>query len=209
MSLSAMKPKTNIGIFIFNQVEVLDFCGPFEVFSRTRLIPGVESRLSEASAPFHVFTLSKKKDEITCTGGLKVIPDYSFTNSPPIDILILPGGQGTRSLVNDSETIEWIRSTAAKTHQTASVCTGAFLLAKAGLLKNRKATTHWASFDQLQLIDSTIQILKDQRVVNDGIITSGGISAGIDMAFSLVEEMFGEDVANDTAHYMEYIRPNI
>ncbi len=198
--------KLNVGIFIFDDVEVLDCCGPYEVFSRTRLKAGVESRLSEASAPFQVFTLAETSSPIRATGGLQIIPDYSFDSVPSLDILIIPGGLGTRTLINDSKTIDWIRKIVSQTQQTASVCTGALLLAKAGLLQNHKATTHWASLDLLQSMDSSIQVLKNQRVVNDGIISSGGISAGIDMAFSLVEKMFGKTVAEDTAHYMEYLR---
>lgn len=196
--------KLNVGIFIFDQVEVLDFAGPFEVFSRTRLSPDLESRLSDDSAPFQVFTIAKTLDPITAIGGLKIIPTHSFSKHPSIDILIIPGGWGTRALLKEDETLHWISSQAKKAQITASVCTGALLLAKLGLLKNRKATTHWASLDLLKSIDSSIQIQKNIRFVEDEIITSAGISAGIDMCFYLVEKICGKKVAQETARYMEY-----
>jgi putative intracellular protease/amidase len=105
--------KHNVGILLFDGVEVLDFAGPFEVFSRTRLVRGVESRRSDATAPFRVFTLAKKGESITATGDLQLTPRYSFHTAPPIDLLVVPGGYGTRALLHDAETLDWIRSTAA------------------------------------------------------------------------------------------------
>jgi len=132
--------KWNVGIFIFDGVEVLDFAGPFEVFSRTRLMPGAESRRSEESAPFRVFTVAKSHAPITTTGGLTVIPHHGFADAPKIDLLVVPGGWGTRPLFNDPETLDWIRRTASGARQVTSVCTGSLLLAKAGLLTGRRAT---------------------------------------------------------------------
>src|SRR5215213_7487294 len=99
----------SVGVLIFDNVEVLDFAGPFEVFSRTRLTPGVESRRSEESAPFHVFTVAKSKEPVTATGGLVVVPRHGFADAPPIDLLVVPGGFGTRALLQDAETLDWIR----------------------------------------------------------------------------------------------------
>jgi transcriptional regulator GlxA family with amidase domain len=200
-----MKP-LNVGILIFDDVEVLDVCGPFEVFSRARLTPGVESRRADDSAPFRVFCVARSKDPVTMVGGLKILPAVEFSQKPLIDIVVVPGGFGTRSLVNDAELISWIRATSAASETTASVCTGALLLAKAGLLSHRRATTHAASFDLLQSLDQTIQVQRGERVVDDVIVTSGGISAGIDMAFYLVEKICGKTVADETARYMEYRR---
>jgi transcriptional regulator GlxA family with amidase domain len=198
--------KLNTGILIFDNVEVLDFTGPYEVFSRTRLQPGVISRRTETSAPFCVFTVSLSSSTIRATGGLQVIPDYQVSAAPPIDLLVVPGGYGTRTLLDDSPTLEWICRTAANCRIAMSICTGALLYAKIGLLRNRRATTHWAALDLLSEIDSTITVEQDTRVVHDQIITSAGISAGIDMALSVVEHLHGKEVADETARYMEYRR---
>ena len=110
--------RINVGILIFDNVEVLDFAGPFEVFSRTRLTPGVESRRSEESAPFRVFTIAKTPEPVTATGGLVVVPQYGFAGAPRIDLLVVPGGFGTRALLHDTETLDWIRETATKARPT-------------------------------------------------------------------------------------------
>ena len=196
----------NVGILIFDEVEVLDFAGPFEVFSRTRLEPGVESRRSSQSAPFTVFTVAASTAPVTATGGLVVTPHYSFANAPAIDLLVVPGGFGTRGLLGNSTTLDWIRSVSGQARLTTSVCTGALLLAKIGLLANKDATTHWGALDLLASIDPTVTIHRDARVAGMGPITSAGISAGIDMSLSVVENLFGKDVADETAHYMEFAR---
>ena len=196
----------SVGILIFPNVEVLDFAGPFEVFSRTRLVPGVESRRDEASAPFQVFTVAKTQEAIAATGHLTVIPDYGFTSAPAIDVLVIPGGFGTRPLLDDRETLDWIQATSQHAKLTTSVCTGALLLAKLGLLKNKRATTHWGAHDVLASIDPSITVEREQRVVQDRIFTSAGVSAGIDMAFAVVEHLHGKAVADETAHYIEFQR---
>ena len=198
------EPRRNVGILLFDDVEVLDFAGPFEVFSRTRTVAGAESRRNEDSAPFHTFTIARNHI-VTAIGGLKVIAHHSWTEAPPIDILVIPGGFGTRALLNDDAALAWIRQTAARASQVTSVCTGALLLAKVGLLRARRATTHWAALDLLASLDSTIQIERDARVVSDTVVTSAGVSAGIDMAFSIVEKYCGREVADETAHYIEYV----
>lgn len=196
----------HVGIFIFDGVEVLDFAGPYEVFSRTRLVPGIESRRSEDSAPFKVFTVAARSVPVTATGGLRVIPDRDFGSAQPLDLLVVPGGFGTRALLNEPVVLDWIRRTAAGAKHVTSVCTGALLLAKAGLLAGKRATTHWGALDLLASLDPTIRVERAQRVVEDGIVTSAGVSAGIDMALSLVEAMQGKDVADETARYIEYSR---
>jgi transcriptional regulator GlxA family with amidase domain len=200
--------KTNVGILIFENVEVLDFAGPFEVFSRTRTVAGMESRRSDDDAPFRVFTVAKTTDPLFATGALKVVPEYSFKTAPRIDLLVLPGGFGTRALLDDEETLAWIGTVAADASQTTSVCTGSLLLAKAGLLKGRRATTHWGALDFLASLDADIIVDRNSRYVDDGIITSAGVSAGIDMAFYVVERHCGREVADETAHYIDYPRPD-
>ncbi|MEE8476957.1 MAG: DJ-1/PfpI family protein [Gemmatimonadales bacterium] len=198
--------KINVGILLFEDVELLDFAGPFEVFSRTRLEPGIESRRSTDSAPFHVFTVAQSPETLHATGGLRVIPDHAFADAPCIDLLVVPGGFGTRPLLDDHATLDWIRETARGTRQVTSVCTGALLLAKAGLLKERRATTHWGALDLLATVDPTVTVERNERVVTDGVVTSAGVAAGIDMALAVVEDFFGRDVADETAHYIEYPR---
>lgn len=198
--------KWNVGILVFDDVEVLDFAGPFEVFSRTRLEPGLEAVRSEESAAFRVFIVAKTREAIRATGGLEVAPAHSFADAPPIDLLVVPGGFGTRALLEDAETLDWIRSVAAKARQTTSVCTGALLLAKAGLLQGRRATTHWAALDLLESLGAGVRVEREARVVHDGIITSAGVAAGMDMAFDVVEKICGREVADRTARYIEYRR---
>ena len=199
-------PKLNVAIFVFDDVEVLDFAGPYEAFSRTRLEPGVASRRSTESAPFEVFTVGQTAATITTTGGLRLVPDFDSASAPKIDLLIIPGGFGARRLLENAQVLQWIQIVAQQAKQVASVCTGALLLAKAGLLSGHRATTHWASLDLLASLDPTITVDGQQRFVNDGIITSAGVAAGIDMAFAIVESICGASVANETARYIEYRR---
>ncbi len=196
--------KRTVGILIFDGVEVLDFAGPYEVFSRTRLTPGAEARRSDESAPFRVFTVARTREAITATGGLRVLPDHDFADAPPIDLLVVPGGFGTRPLLEDAETLEWIRARSGQARQVASVCTGALLLARAGLLSGRRATTHWNALDLLGSLDPTVTVERGVRFVEDGIVTSAGVAAGIDMSFQLVSRLCGRAVAEETARYIEY-----
>jgi len=199
--------KWNVGIVIFDGVEVLDFTGPFEVFSRTRLVPGQEARRSEESAPFKVFTVARSRDPITAIGGLVVVPHHAFAEAPRIDLLVVPGGFGTRPLLNDQETLDWLRRLAADARRVTSVCTGALLLAKAGLLVGKRATTHHLALDLLESLNAGVKVERGLRVVDDGVITSAGVASGIDMAFYVVEALFGREVADETARYIEYRRP--
>ena len=198
--------KLNVGILLYDDVEVLDFAGPFEVFSRTRLTPGAESRRSEDSAPFQVFTVAKTKQSIRAVGNLIVEPHYSFSDAPRIDIVIIPGGWGSRKVMQDPEILGWTQRAARTARYTSSVCTGALVLARAGLLAGRRATTHWAAYDLLESLGEGVKVIRDVRVVQDGIFSSAGVSAGIDMALALVEEICGPSVADETAHYIEYLR---
>ena len=198
--------KRNVGIFVFDDVEVLDFAGPFEVFSRVRLEPGVASRRSDASAPFNVFTVAARPGPVTATGNLVIQPAHTFADAPGIDLLIVPGGFGTRPLLEDPSAIEWIRRASASAEQTMSVCTGSLLLAKAGLLARRRATTHWGALELLGSIDPSIRVEHSVRAVHDGIHSSAGVSAGIDMALDVVEQLNGREVADETARYIEYLR---
>ena len=198
--------KLNVGILIFDNVEVLDFTGPFEVFSRTRTEPGPLSRRSEESAPFNVFTVAKTHGVVQAIAGLKVHPFFDFNDAPSIDLLVIPGGLGTRTLMEDDDTLSWLRDRIAAARHTVSVCTGSLVLAKLGLLAGRRATTHWGALDELASIDASIDVDRHSRYVDDGFVTSAGVSAGMDMAFYMVERLCGQEVADETAQYMEYHR---
>jgi len=201
-----MTTRWRTAILIFDDVEVLDFAGPYEVLSRARTEPGVASRRSDATAPFQVFTVARTREPVRAVGGLQVTPDHGFADAPPIDLLVVPGGFGTRPLLDDAEVCGWIARTAAGARLVTSVCTGALLLAKAGLLRGRRATTHWGALELLKTTDPSIQVEHGGRFVDDGVMTSAGISAGIDLALGVVERVSGKAVADETAHYMEYRR---
>ncbi|ART76644.1 AraC family transcriptional regulator [Sutcliffiella horikoshii] len=188
-----------VGILLFNDVEVLDFAGPFEVFSVATLPISNEK-------PFIVKTISENGDLVTARNGLKVFPDYSFDNHPSLDIVIIPGGYGAEQIeINNPTIIEWIKTQQSRTEFLTSVCTGALLLAKAGILDGRKATTHWMDVDRLKHEFPKVSVQRDVKFVDEGsIITSGGISAGINMSFHLISRLHGKDVAEDTAKRMEY-----
>jgi transcriptional regulator GlxA family with amidase domain len=193
------------GILIFPNVEVLDFCGPFEVFSVTRLS---EENRREAPSPFEVFLVAQTLGPVTATGGLTVLPHHDFATCPELDLLVVPGGWGTRQEVDNAELIAWLRRQAGQARLVTSVCTGSFLLGRAGLLDGKRATTHWWSFQRMRDAFPGVLVVEDEHVVTDGlVITSAGISAGIDMALGAVARLLGEPVARATAKYMEYRYP--
>lgn len=189
--------KWSVGIFIFNEVEVLDFAGPFEVFSVTEV---------HEEKPFTVYTVSQNGEMITARNGLKVQPDYSIEDLPPVDILIIPGGKGVReNEVKNDIIINWVRQQMKEVKLMTSVCTGALLLAKAGLLEGLKATTHWASIQTFKKDYPNVEVMENVKFVDEGhIITSAGISAGINMSFHIVKNLLGVEIAEETAKSMEY-----
>jgi len=190
-----------VGILIFDDVEVLDFCGPFEVFSVARPI----GEHSDEFKLFTVVTIAEEDKIITWRGGLLVKPHATIENHPQLDILVIPGGLGTRRERHNSRLLDWIVQQDQHTNLTTSVCTGAFLLAERGLLDHRQATTHWSSIEWMQSTYPAIEMMADARVVDQGhIITSAGISAGIDMSLHVVSRLYGIDVAEWTARGMEY-----
>lgn len=195
-----------VGILIFDQVEVLDVAGPFEVFSITRL--NEERRQEESSSPFRILLVSEKLCPVLAIGGLRFTPDVTIDNCPELDLLIVPGGLGTRTEVKNVNLLKWIANRASKNMLTASVCTGSSLLGKAGLLDGREATTHWRAFDFLSQSAPNAYIREDVRfTLSDPIFTSAGISAGIDMALLIVSHFFGSKIGQATARQMEYPYP--
>ncbi len=191
-------PKTRtVGILIFDDVEVLDFCGPFEVFS----VAGREV----APGAFAVFTIGRSLDRVTARNGLSVNPKTTLDAAPVIDLLLVPGGMGTRPLMHDATLIEWIRQRAAAAELVLSVCTGALLLAKAGVLDGLSATTHHGALDLLRETARHTTVRDDARFVDNGrVITSAGIAAGIDMSLHVVGRLLGMETAVATARHMEY-----
>ena len=171
-----------------------------------RLEAGAASRRTDEGAPFRVFTVAATRSSIRATGGLGVEPDYDFAAAPRIDLLVVPGGFGTRPLLEDTLTIAWIRRAARGARWVTSVCTGALLLAKAGLLTGRKATTHHLAYELLEQAADDVEVVRGVRWVEDGVLTAGGVASGIDLAFHLVERLLGTGVADETAHYIEYRR---
>jgi transcriptional regulator GlxA family with amidase domain len=196
-------PSRNVGILIFDDVEVLDFCGPFEVFATTTL-PNADRHDLQAK-PFNVFTIAQKADIVKCRGGLLVQPHYTIDNHPPLDILLVPGGFGTRREAHNAPLLDWIALQDKSTELTTSVCTGAFLLAERGLLDSLSATTHWGSIQRLHDGYASIIVKSGVRYIDNGHnITSAGVSAGIDMSLHIVARLLGEPTARETAKQMEY-----
>ena len=197
--------RRRVGILVFDGVEVLDFCGPFEVFSVVRL---VEERRREDPSPFEVILVAERQAVVTATGGLKVMPDVSLAACPPLDVLVVPGGWGTRREIGNPVLREWITERGRQVETLTSVCTGAMLLGHTGLLDGRHATTHWRSLDWMSESFPRVTVERDLHVVEDGnVLTSAGISAGIDMSLRVVARYHGEAIARATARHMEYPYP--
>ena len=193
----SLQKQRQVCILIFDDVEVLDFCGPFEVFTVTGGRDG--------TTPFMVSTVAESCQTITTRGGLRVEPEHSFENCPSPDILVVPGGMGTRREMNNPRMLSWLRENAKKADLMLSVCSGALLLAKAGLLEGLTATTHHGALDELRAISSGIKVDATKRFIdNSRIIVAAGISAGMDMSLHVVARLLGHEQAAETARYMEY-----
>mgnify|MGYP001177074054 FL=1 len=194
-----MNKKRNVGILIFDNAEVLDFAGPFEVFSVTSELNNFE--------PFDVFTVGEKSTPISAVNGLSVNPRYNFNNCPRIDVLIIAGGSGTRKLMKNKKVLDWIDKVHQKTELTISICSGARLLGLLGLLDDKPYCTHHEVYEHMKEIVPTGKPQQKQRFIKAGrIYSSGGISAGIDLSFHIVEKLLGEKTTKQTATYMEYNR---
>jgi transcriptional regulator GlxA family with amidase domain len=189
--------KKNVALLLFDNAEVLDFAGPFEVFS-------VASNVHEDML-FNVFTIAKNRQPISAVNGLSVNPDFDFASHPPIDILIVTGGVGTRKLIEDDETLDWVSKIHQTTEITVSICSGSRVLGKLGLLDGKPFCTHHEVYGHMAEIAPAAIPMPDKRFVQSGkMYTSGGISAGIDLSFHILENLLGKKAATDTAAYMEY-----
>lgn len=191
--------KRRIGILIFDGAEELDWAGPWEVlaaWSKQWPEDGIE-----------VFTLGAHEGQTTCAKGLRVLTDYEYDSGsvPAMDLLLIPGGRGARQVSRDQSVLAWIRNLRDRGVLVTSVCTGALVLAAAGLLRNRPAATWWGAFDELLALDQTIEPDREARFVDDGdVITSAGVSAGIDMALHIVARLHSIERARDVRRYIQY-----
>jgi transcriptional regulator GlxA family with amidase domain len=192
-----MPTTRNLAVLIFGDVEVLDFCGPFEVFS-------VANAFTDPPA-FHVFTVAENAGPVLTRGGLSVNPHHRLPDCPRPDLLLVPGGQGTRREMHNAVLTDWIKARSQEAELVLSVCTGALLLAKAGLLDGLEATTHHGAVDLLRQVAPKATVPAARRLVDNGrVVCSGGIAAGIDMSLHVVARLLGREVADKTAQQMEY-----
>jgi transcriptional regulator GlxA family with amidase domain len=190
----------NIGIFIFEGAEELDFAGPYEVLSQWAQQAADEREI-------FVFTIARSTEPVRCAHGLRVLPDYAWGDAPPLDLLLFPGGR-VRQFLEDEETLDWVRSVRDTGALMTSVCTGAHVYASAGVLENRPATTWFGALDSLVEIDPTIELRRDDRFVDSGeVVTSAGVSAGIDMALHLVARLDSPERAESVRRYIQYETP--
>jgi transcriptional regulator GlxA family with amidase domain len=179
------------GILLFDDAEELDFAGPWEVLTAARKDGDVVVTVAEHDRP------------VRSAKGLRVVPDHTFDTCPELDVLVVPGGQGTRR-DDDDVLVKWLAGRAERATWVTSVCTGSFLLWKAGVARGRTVTTHWAFVDTLRA-KGDITVVDDRRWVVDGnLVTAAGVSAGIDMSLWLVGQLYGEEHARDVQHFIEY-----
>lgn len=191
--------KKSVAVLLFPGVELLDFAGPFEVFSAARPTANSDVRLMD------VWTVAESLDPVQCNNPLRVLPDYDLLTCPHADVLVIPGGMGTRTAVNRPELIGWLAERSQHADVTTSVCTGSFLLAQAGLLDGRSATTHFGSVERMRQTYANINVREAVRWVDEWpIVTSAGVSAGIDMALYVLSRLYGSEVADVTARHIEY-----
>jgi transcriptional regulator GlxA family with amidase domain len=185
---------TTTGILMFEDMEELDFVGPWEVLTMGKLLRPDD----------RVIAIGLDAAEIRCSKGMHMRPDVGLSEAPKLDVLLVPGGDGTRALMKDERLIGWVQARAKETQWTSSVCSGSLVLAQAGLLDGRKATTHWSVLDELRRFQS-VEVLERVRFVRDGqLVTSAGVSAGIDMALWLFGQIASPEAARRVQRLMQY-----
>ncbi|MDK1029222.1 MAG: DJ-1/PfpI family protein [Anaerolineae bacterium] len=192
----------NVGIYIYHNVEVLDFAGPYEVFTTAARL----KKRQDADLPnlFEVFLIAERLDLVSARANFKVKPHFTIQDHPNVDILIIPGGVHVHEMEKPG-IISWISKLSQDTQLTASVCTGAFLLAKANVLNGLACTTHWEDIPELRTSFPSLDVREEVPWVDNGhIITSAGISAGIEMAYHLITRLVGKEMALKTARQMQY-----
>lgn len=188
----------NVAILIFDAVEVLDFAGPFEIFS-------VAGGRDGNPAPFNTYTVAQTAAPITARNGLVVTPHHPIHACPPPDIVLIPGGFGARDAMKNPVLLDWVKRTHASSELTLSVCTGSLILAAAGLLEGLNSTTHHGAYELLESVAPQTSVIRGVRFVDNGkVVTSAGVQAGMDMALHVVARMLGLAAAEETARYIEY-----
>jgi transcriptional regulator GlxA family with amidase domain len=185
-----------IGVVVFDDAEELDFAGPWEVFTVASSIkPGAHE----------VMLVAESDRPVRCAKGLRVLPDVTFENCPKLDVVLIPGGQGTRREADNKPMLDWIAKVSKDCQWVTSVCTGALLLAAAGPAKGKRVTTHWAFVETLRSRKDVSEVLDNMRYVRDGnVVTAAGVSAGIDMALWLTGQLHSPDFARSVQRIMEY-----
>ncbi len=190
---------TNFALLLFSDVEELDFVGPWEVFTASSMI-----RERSGQPPDQVFTVAESTDVLKCAKGLRVIPDHTLEQHPDVDVLLVPGGQGTRTQIKNDKLLEWIRRIGSSATWTTSVCTGALLLHRSGVAKGKRMATHFLAEDLLEGFGD-VTVVRDQRWVVDGkVVSSQGVSAGIDMALWVLGQVHGIEHARTTQKHIQY-----
>ena len=196
MTTPEAKPQVkNIGILLYEDAEELDYVGPWEVFKMAAMqLEGL-----------NVFTVAEREGPIRSANGLRVLPDYTFDDAPPLDVVLVPGGQGTRTEANNQVLLDWLAKASEPCTWVTSVCTGSMLLHAAGPAQGRRITTHWGFIDALREMAPDAEVVTDTRWIADGnVVTAAGVSAGIDMALWLTGQIWGVDLARSTQKLMEY-----
>jgi len=187
----------NTAILIFNDAEVLDFAGPYEVFNAANIVSGENL--------FNVFTIADTKNQISARNGLKLIPDYSLSDCPLPDILIIPGGSGRRNEMNNQILLNWIKEKIDTLEQLLTVCTGSFIIGKTGLLDGLESATHHYHYDEFEKSFPKVKLIRNIKFVDNGkIITAAGVSSGINMSLYVIGKLFGEELKQKTAGHIEF-----
>ena len=188
------------GLLIFPDAEELDFVGPWEVITTSVMVRN-KGAIPEGEA----FIIAETAGPVRCAKGMRVLPDYTIDNAPAFDVLLIPGGQGTRSLASNEKVVSWVEKVAPSCTWVTSVCTGSLILGVAGLTKGKRVTTHWGFIEELRGQELSNQVLEDTRYVRDGnVVTAAGVSAGIDMTLWLVGQIWDEKHARAVQKYIEY-----
>jgi transcriptional regulator GlxA family with amidase domain len=183
-----------VGIVIYPDAEELDWAGPYEVFA-----------MAAMGKDLSVVTIAEKEGPVRCAKGLRVLPDHTFATAPPLDLVLVPGGQGSRVEMDNPVMIDWLKKASEPCRWVTSVCTGSILLCRAGLANDCNVTTHWGYIEQLRELAPNVTVQENVRYVRDGrIVTSAGVSAGIDMSLWLVGQILGAEHAKSTQRMMEY-----
>lgn len=192
-----MKPQ-RVAIYIYDQAEVLDFAGPFEVFNQANAMAG--------KSLFEVYLVAESDQTVFAANNFRVLPDYDFAEMPEPDILLIPGGKGRMTQMHQVPVLSWVKHEAARASLVLGVCTGSFILGNAGLLMGKAATTHHNAYDEFEKEFPETQLVRHVKYVDAGkIITSGGIAAGIDMCLMVVGKLFGRELEEKVAVNMEYV----